>query len=239
MPSFGKKSISEDEESDDMGSTKPINKKVKKRKRSNTKQEEEVEEEDIVAPINNEQQQNEKKKMKKEKKPKPKATPKKKAPLDLDRQCGVLIPPNNNPCTRSLTCKIHAMGAKRAVEGRSHPFNELLAAYQKKGIGRPQVPTSTSTLSTSTATTSTPNEKDNKSLLSTLNREEVEEDIDSDEETESVRIAIEQNKPIPLGSKKVFYVRRKRKYYKLRDILLEAITPKLSATTGTSTELSL
>lgn len=96
--------------------------------------------------------------MKKEKKPKQKATPKKKgerkrslillyqqndlgnkiAPLDLDRQCGVLIAPSNNPCTRSLTCKIHAMGAKRAVEGRSHPFNELLAAYQKKGIGRPQ-----------------------------------------------------------------------------------------------------
>lgn len=43
-----------------------------------------------------------------------------------------------NPCTRSLTCKIHAMGAKRAVEGRTQPFNELLAAYQKKGIGRPQ-----------------------------------------------------------------------------------------------------
>lgn len=60
------------------------------------------------------------------------------APLDLDRQCGVLISPNNNPCMRSLTCKIHAMGAKRAVEGRTHPFNELLAAYQKKGIGRPQ-----------------------------------------------------------------------------------------------------
>lgn len=103
-------------------------------------------------------EESEKKKMKKEKKLKQKATPKKKgknwentrakaekliysvilAPLDLDRQCGVLIAPNNNPCTRSLTCKIHAMGAKRAVEGRSQPFNELLAAYQKKGIGRPQ-----------------------------------------------------------------------------------------------------
>lgn len=234
--------MSEDEESDDMGSTKPINKKassVKKRKRNNTKQEEEEEEEDIVVPINNEQQQIEKKKMKKEKKPKQKATPKKKAPLDLDRQCGVLIAPSNNPCTRSLTCKIHAMGAKRAVEGRSHPFNELLAAYQKKGIGRPQVPSSTS--STNPTATSTLNEKDNKSTLSALNRDEGEEDIDSDEETESVRIAIEQNKPVPLGSKKVCYVRRKRKYYKLRDILLEAITPKISATTatGTSTELSL
>lgn len=56
----------------------------------------------------------------------------------MDRQCGVIITPNNHPCTRSLTCKIHAMGAKRSVEGRSQPFNDLLAAYQKKGIGRPQ-----------------------------------------------------------------------------------------------------
>lgn len=66
------------------------------------------------------------------------------------------------------------------------------------------------------------------------------EDIDSDEETENVRLAIEQNKPIPLGTKKFFYVRRKRKYYKLRDILLEAITPKdkTSSATTISPELS-
>lgn len=55
---------------------------------------------------------------------------------------------------------------------------------------------------------------------------EEEPDIDSDEETESVRVAIEQTKPIPLGTKQLFYVGRKRKYYKLRDILLDAITPK-------------
>lgn len=29
------------------------------------------------------------------------------------------------------------MGAKRAVEGRSQPYDVLLAAYQKKSIGRP------------------------------------------------------------------------------------------------------
>lgn len=111
--------------------------------------------------------------------------------------------------------------------------------YFRHNINYILAPTSTSL--TNPTATSTLNEKDNKSTLSTLNRDEGEEDIDSDEETESVRIAIERNKPIPLGSKKVFYVRRKRKYYKLRDILLEAITPKISATTatGTSTELSL
>jgi hypothetical protein len=29
------------------------------------------------------------------------------------------------------------MGAKRAVHGRSQPYDVLLAAYQKKSIGRP------------------------------------------------------------------------------------------------------
>lgn len=29
------------------------------------------------------------------------------------------------------------MGAKRAVEGRSQPYDVLLQAYQKKSIGRP------------------------------------------------------------------------------------------------------
>jgi hypothetical protein len=59
------------------------------------------------------------------------------APIDLDKQCGVIQGLNNLPCTRSLTCKSHSMGAKRAVEGRSQPYDVLLAAYQKKGIGRP------------------------------------------------------------------------------------------------------
>lgn len=69
--------------------------------------------------------------------------------------------------------------------------------------------------------TSTTNNNNNKALS-----KEGDLDIDSDEETENVRMAIEQSKPIPLGTKQLFYVRRKRKYFKLRDILLEAITPK-------------
>lgn len=59
------------------------------------------------------------------------------APLDLDKQCGVIQGQNNLPCTRSLTCKSHSMGAKRAVEGRSQKYDVLLQAYQKKSIGRP------------------------------------------------------------------------------------------------------
>ncbi|CAO3617145.1 unnamed protein product [Mucor fragilis] len=191
---------------------------------------------------NDDTEDKEKKRIKREKKAKPKATPKKKAPLDLDRQCGVLIAPLMNPCTRSLTCKIHAMGAKRAVEGRTQPFNELLAAYQKKGIGRPQVPAGgTSTQANQLAHQQKPSSnKANVHKQQQQQQHAIEEDhsnnaaIDSDEETETIRMAIEQNRPHPLGCRQVYYVRRKREYHKLRDILLEAITPKVNPSTSTT-----
>lgn len=70
---------------------------------------------------------------------------------------------------------------------------------------------------------------------SSTNQPKQQEDvIDSDEETEHVRMAIEQSRPWPLGKKQVYYARRKRKYHKLRDILLEAITPKDSNTLSSS-----
>ncbi|KAI7897468.1 SCA7 domain-containing protein, partial [Cokeromyces recurvatus] len=55
-----------------------------------------------------------------------------KAPLDLNIQCGVITSTNHLPCRRSITCKIHSMGAKRAVEGRSQSLNELILVYHKK-----------------------------------------------------------------------------------------------------------
>lgn len=73
---------------------------------------------------------------KKKDEPKPKAA-KPKGPVDVERQCGVLLP-NGQPCARSLTCKSHSMGAKRAVPGRSLPYDMLLAAYQKKNQAKQQ-----------------------------------------------------------------------------------------------------
>ncbi len=75
-------------------------------------------------------------KKKKKDEPKPK-TAKAKMPVDVERQCGV-ITPNGVPCARSLTCKSHSMGAKRAVPGRSLPYQMLLAAYQKKNQAKQQ-----------------------------------------------------------------------------------------------------
>ncbi|CAN8097073.1 unnamed protein product [Discula destructiva] len=75
------------------------------------------------------------KQKKKKDEQKPKTKPK--GPVDVERQCGVMLP-NGQPCARSLTCKSHSMGAKRAVAGRSLPYDMLLAAYQKKNQARQQ-----------------------------------------------------------------------------------------------------
>ena len=78
-----------------------------------------------------------KKKKNKKDEPKPKAVPKPKGPVDVEKQCGVLLP-NGAQCARSLTCKSHSMGSKRAVPGRSLPYDMLLQAYQKKNQARQQ-----------------------------------------------------------------------------------------------------
>ncbi|KAJ4496327.1 SCA7, zinc-binding domain-containing protein [Lentinula edodes] len=54
-----------------------------------------------------------------------------KGPVDFDKQCGV-INDKGLPCSRSLTCKSHAMGAKRAVQGRSRPYDDLLLDWQRE-----------------------------------------------------------------------------------------------------------
>lgn len=59
------------------------------------------------------------------------------AKVDIDKQCGVPLVNNVGEltgilCSRSLTCKTHSMGAKRAVRGRSRPYDVLLAAYQRR-----------------------------------------------------------------------------------------------------------
>ncbi|KAH6854329.1 SCA7, zinc-binding domain-containing protein [Chaetomium sp. MPI-CAGE-AT-0009] len=58
-------------------------------------------------------------------------------PIDVDKQCGVILP-NGQVCARSLTCKGHSMSAKRAVPGRSLPYDMLLALYQEKLRARQQ-----------------------------------------------------------------------------------------------------
>ncbi|KAG6337345.1 hypothetical protein ID866_1718, partial [Astraeus odoratus] len=53
-----------------------------------------------------------------------------KGPVDYDKHCGV-INDKGLPCSRALTCKAHSMGAKRAVQGRSKPYDELLLEWNR------------------------------------------------------------------------------------------------------------
>lgn len=53
-----------------------------------------------------------------------------KGPVDYDKQCGV-INDKGLPCSRSLTCKSHSMGAKRSVQGRSKSYDELLLDWNR------------------------------------------------------------------------------------------------------------
>jgi len=67
----------------------------------------------------------------KKKKPAPRITKSRaKGPIDYDKQCGV-INDKGLPCSRALTCKSHSMGAKRAVAGRSRPYDELYLDWQR------------------------------------------------------------------------------------------------------------
>ncbi len=60
-----------------------------------------------------------------------------KPPVDVERQCGATLP-HGQPCGRSLCCKRHSMNAKRAVPGRSLPYDMLLAAYREQNQAKQQ-----------------------------------------------------------------------------------------------------
>lgn len=50
---------------------------------------------------------------------------------DPDRHCGVWCDYFNKFCIRSLTCKVHSVALRRAVVGRSKPFDQLLLEHKR------------------------------------------------------------------------------------------------------------
>lgn len=52
--------------------------------------------------------------------------------FDADKHCGVWIADLQKQCTRSLTCKTHALSLRRAVSGRRKAFDELLAEHKAR-----------------------------------------------------------------------------------------------------------
>ncbi|KAI1313767.1 SCA7, zinc-binding domain-containing protein [Xylaria venustula] len=140
---------------------------------------------------------------KKKEEPKPKV-PKPKGPVDVEKQCGVLLP-NGQPCARSLTCKSHSMGAKRAVAGRSLPYDMLLAAYQKKNQAKQQK---------AALDANAPLEEDDEANGAP---------VDSDEEAAAVMGALARWNPQPVLPPPVFApIRRTYQLARLREQLQTA-----------------
>ncbi|KAK2762561.1 hypothetical protein FQN54_000734 [Arachnomyces sp. PD_36] len=138
------------------------------------------------------------KKKKKKDEPKPKV-PKPKGPVDVEKQCGVNLP-NGGQCARSLTCKSHSMGAKRAVPGRSLPYDMLLQAYQKKNQARQQK-------AAIDANAPLQDDYDNNGP------------IDSDEEKDAVMAAFTRSNPQPLVTHTLIPTRRKYQLVRMKEML--------------------
>ncbi|OAX83341.1 hypothetical protein ACJ72_02301 [Emergomyces africanus] len=142
------------------------------------------------------------KKKKKKDEPKPKVA-KPKGPVDVEKQCGVPLP-NGGMCARSLTCKSHSMGSKRAVPGRSLPYDMLLQAYQKKNQARQQ-----------------------KAAIDA--NAPIHDDIDgngpidSDEEKDAVMAGLTRSNPQPLITHPLIPTRRKYHLVRMKEMLSQVL----------------
>ncbi|KAI8912003.1 SCA7, zinc-binding domain-containing protein [Powellomyces hirtus] len=56
--------------------------------------------------------------------------------IDLDKHCAVRTE-NGTLCMRSITCKIHGVGQKRKVQGRSQLYDVLISEHQQRRPDRP------------------------------------------------------------------------------------------------------
>jgi hypothetical protein len=170
-----------------------------------------------------------KKKKNKKEEQKPKA-PKPKGPVDVEKQCGVTLP-NGAQCARSLTCKSHSMGAKRAVPGRSLPYDMLLAAYQKKNQARQQStwrcdrfchnPIANICCPIEAAIDANAPALLDDDLDGTLGGP-----VDSDEEKDAIMTAISRSlsRPQPLVTRTLFPTRRKYQLVRLKESLSNALS---------------
>lgn len=146
-------------------------------------------------------------------KPKKKAIPKNKGPVDVEKQCGVALP-GGGLCARSLTCKTHSMGAKRAVPGRSASYDVLLAAYQHKN--QVKIAGQAAKLQA---------EKDEMLHGGSAT-------LDSDEETHQVLAGVQRSFPLPLERKNLVSTRIRSNFLRMREMFAGAILPRITNSNG-------
>ncbi|TKA73775.1 hypothetical protein B0A49_02836, partial [Cryomyces minteri] len=166
---------------------------------------------------------------KKKKKDEPKVkVPKPKPPVDVERQCGVELK-EGAMCARSLTCKSHSMGAKRAVPGRSLPYDTLLANYQKTNQAKLQSTYYTMTFLHTfprlsvhlrpqlTAPLTTPGAiLAANAPLADDSDDGAHGPIDADEEKDDVMAALSRWHPRPLATKTFIATKSKYQYIRMK-----------------------
>ncbi|KAJ2852410.1 SAGA complex subunit Sgf73 [Coemansia brasiliensis] len=157
-------------------------------------------------------------------------------PLDLDRQCGVVVEPGAAPCTRSLTCKTHSMAMKRAVRGRSNMFDALLQAHLAKS--RSAAAAKNAAASRSAAKSGSAAAVRNATAIAlaagTLDDnffDESDSDRDSDSETELVIDGIRCSRGQPLAVRPSLLPRRRHHYLRVRDLFYDALRPSMGSET--------
>ncbi|RCK57255.1 SAGA-associated factor 73 [Candida viswanathii] len=128
--------------------------------------------------------------------PKPKPAAKPKGPVDVEKQCGVALP-SGGLCARSLTCKTHSMGAKRAVPGRSAPYDNHAMMMQRR------------------ENAAFHEQQDAASSAAKI--------LHPDEETEYVLAGVSKNSTIPLERKVIMPVRYRHRFLRAREFYANAL----------------
>ena len=150
---------------------------------------------------------------KRKKQPKTKTQTKTKGPVDVERQCGVPLPLGGF-CARLLTCKTHSMGAKRAVPGRSAPYDVLLQQYQKRNQAKIAASHALAAQRRENAQLTGMDNDENTSLNMVL---------DPDEETHLVLEGLLKNYAIPLERKVILPARHRLRFLYMREAYANAL----------------
>ncbi|KAK6466065.1 SCA7, zinc-binding domain-containing protein [Scheffersomyces coipomensis] len=154
---------------------------------------------------------------KKKKQPKPKAVAKPKGPVDVEKQCGVPLA-SGGFCARSLTCKTHPMGAKRAVLGRSAPYDVLLQQYQKRNQAK--IAANNALAAQRRENAAFHGGGQDMGGDGNLNYNKI---LDPDEETHLVLEGLSKNNPIPLERKIVLPVRYRHRFLSGREFYANSL----------------
>ncbi|CCE65060.1 hypothetical protein TPHA_0J02400 [Tetrapisispora phaffii CBS 4417] len=166
--------------------------------------------------------------------------------INFDKQCGVGLP-EGGYCARSLTCKSHSMGAKRAVEGRTQDYDLLLAEYHK--IHQTKIGAAAEKRARQTTQKpkepKQPKERKAKQKKARGKPSKKKEDNNSqsadalaadmviltpEEETTQVLNGISRSYPLPLESTVLTSVRRRTKYFRMREMFASSFSIKTGYT---------